>query len=240
VETDIPIYRRKSQKGFMMFGAGILGRSKKKYTLQAYGKLPLYSDYISVLADETGNKWRAWLLKAFGRDGMRIPAGRWPYAFCPSPGASIVVGLIEDSSDGIREFPFSMFAVYPPDRHGGWYNWDRLIVIWDQLDRLRSQLATVESVDACYHLLQARSIELSGRYSGITAGQDLTKNNTNPKKEIAYLSIQYDGIWPVLLGAPCLQSYQMHLLSDDQTVPGELLSNWDRLSQENMSDLTKG
>jgi hypothetical protein len=224
-----------------MFGSGILRGSEKKYTLQAYGKLPLYSDYISVLADDTGNKWRVWLLKTFGRDGMRLPAGRWPYAFCPSPGASIVVGLIEDSSDGIREFPFSLFAVYPPDRQNGWYNWDRLIMIWDQLDRLRSQLTEVESIDACYHLLQARSIELSDGYVGKkTTGQGPVKNNINPKEEIGYLSIQYDGIWPLLLGAPGLQSYQMHLLSDDQTEPGEILSNWDRLCQENMSDLTKG
>jgi len=200
---------------------------KDKYTVQAFGKLPLYSDYISVLINETANTWRTWLLNNFGRRGMSIPGGRWPIAFCPSPRSPLVVGLIEESSDGLREFPFSIFVVFPWDEQESWFRWDTLVKIWDRLDTLRSEVDKIETIDECYHLLRNRVLELD------LENEKKRLNEVNQKdRDEGYLCLDYSAQWPILLGAPGIKAYYMHLLADNECTHEVLVQNWDRLSRE--------
>jgi hypothetical protein len=94
---------------------GVFSKSGKggkwEFTLQAFGKLPLYMDYITVVRTPEARQWQNYLLQIAGAGGAKIPEGRWRFLYRAEETAPLVAGVIEQSSDGKREFPFSLFLV---------------------------------------------------------------------------------------------------------------------------------
>ena len=198
-----------------MFSKISVFNRQKKMTLQTFGKLPLYSDYLSFLTHKASNAWRQWLLEYFSRDGMRIPQGHWPFVFYPREGDELVVGLMEDSSDGIREFPFSLFVICPSQGQTGWFSWKMLNQVWGELSRIRDRLAQLGDVDACYGVLRAETLGIP----------------RNGLRESGYLRLDHIQNRPLLLGAPDLNARSLHQLSEAHTAPMQILNNWNQLSR---------
>jgi type VI secretion system ImpM family protein len=93
-----------------------------RYPLQAYGKLPIYKDFISVgLTDPTAKEFRQWLDRGFSRRWAvdeqyretEIPAHGFLLRLPESRG--YVAGALWGSSDegGLRKFPFTVFLSVP-------------------------------------------------------------------------------------------------------------------------------
>ena len=95
------------------------------YALHLYGKLPIYKDFISSGFTEEGSKdFRDWLGNGFSRrwslleeyKGTEIPLHTF---LLPLPGGKrSVAGVLWGSHDegGLRQFPFTLFAVVPQGR----------------------------------------------------------------------------------------------------------------------------
>ena len=93
-----------------------------RYPLQAYGKLPIYKDFISVgLTDPGAREFRQWIDKGYSYRWAENEAYRDtpipPYGFLlrlPESKAC-VAGMLWGSSDegGLRRFPFAVFLSFP-------------------------------------------------------------------------------------------------------------------------------
>jgi type VI secretion system ImpM family protein len=93
-----------------------------RFPLQAYGKLPIYKDFISIgLTDAGAREFRQWLDRGFSyrwaeneeyRD-TEIPAHGFLLRLPES--RSCVAGALWGSSDegGLRKFPFAVFLSFP-------------------------------------------------------------------------------------------------------------------------------
>jgi type VI secretion system ImpM family protein len=93
-----------------------------RFPLQAYGKLPIYKDFISIgLTDAGAREFRQWLDRGFSyrwaeneeyRD-TEIPAHGYLLRLPESK--SCVAGAVWGSSDegGLRKFPFAVFLSFP-------------------------------------------------------------------------------------------------------------------------------
>ena len=212
-----------------MFGMKSVFRVRKKYPLQAFGKLPLYSDYLSVLIHGESNRWRRWLLDHFSGDGMRIPQGQWPFVFYPFPGSNLVVGLVEDSSDGIREFPFSLFVICPPHGQEGWFPWESLVQTWNALSAFRSRLDHTGDVDACYRILRSESLRIQVKKNDKSF---FSMSRFKALENNGYLRLDQAGSQPVMLAAPNQSSRCLHMLAQGACPTKALLANWNRLTLE--------
>ena len=93
-----------------------------RFPLQAYGKLPIYKDFISIgLTDAGAREFRQWLDRGFSyrwaeneryRDTEIPPHG---FLLRLPESRSCVAGVLWGSSDegGLRKFPFSVFVSFP-------------------------------------------------------------------------------------------------------------------------------
>jgi hypothetical protein len=123
----------------------------KEIPVCSFGKLPIYQDYINIVPDAAGNAWKTWLLNSFGHDGIDIPPGVWPFCFRPAGMSEFLVGVIEPSSDGIRQFPFSLYVVWQDKK--GLRDWAGLHSLWDRLVSLRGELLSHQTVEEFYQVL---------------------------------------------------------------------------------------
>src|SRR5262245_1332620 len=93
-----------------------------RYPLNAYGKLPIYKDFISTgLTDVPAREFRSWLDKGFSHrwsvdENYRqteIPSHS--FLFRLPDGKGCVAGSLWGSSDqgGLRKFPFTLFVSFP-------------------------------------------------------------------------------------------------------------------------------
>ena len=93
-----------------------------RYPLQAYGKLPIYKDFISVgLTDPAAREFRQWIDRGYSYRWAENEAYREtpipPHGFLlrlPESKAC-VAGILWGSSDegGLRKFPFAVFLSFP-------------------------------------------------------------------------------------------------------------------------------
>jgi type VI secretion system ImpM family protein len=93
-----------------------------RFPLQAYGKLPIYKDFISIgLTDPGAREFRQWLDRGFSyrwaeneqyRDTEIPPHG---FLLRLPESRSCVAGVLWGSSDegGLRRFPFTVFVSFP-------------------------------------------------------------------------------------------------------------------------------
>jgi len=112
---------------------------KRKYTIQLFGKLPIYKDYISFIKNQEAIEWREWLIDTFTKD-ICLPDARWAFIYRSKSNSKILLGFISPSSDGSRLFPFSIFIAFKKDsivyRNMNipvFEIWERINSIWDEL-----------------------------------------------------------------------------------------------------------
>jgi type VI secretion system ImpM family protein len=97
----------------------------ESWPLLAFGKLPVYKDFISAgLTDDASREFRDWLSDGFSkiwsaRDDCRAAAIP-PHAFLLRLPASrkTAAGVLWGSTDqgGLRRFPFALFTILPPGK----------------------------------------------------------------------------------------------------------------------------
>lgn len=194
----------------------------KKNTLpvETYGKLPCYQDYISVVLTPEANQWRSWLLTAFAGETMP-PVGLWPFIYQPRKNARAVIGFIQASSDGRRQFPFSLFAVIAwnlgKDEQLGWAT---ACSVWAQLHPLHSQVVQCQDVRDLLSQLSRTTI-FPGTGSIPQTPPILT---ATPPQEA--------GDWPLLLVGEASQGWRLHLLQGGTKPETECLRTWHNLATQ--------
>ena len=135
---------------------GNIFTKKRKGTVECFGKLPFYRDFISVATTNEAVQWKNWLLNFAGKKYPPLPKGLWPFIFRSSSNSDVLVGLIEDSSDGIREFPFSIFCSVSKSKNV--FNQGTLDNIWAKLIELQNSIETVPTIDNLYTMLRGKVI----------------------------------------------------------------------------------
>ena len=195
-------------------------KRNKKFHLETYGKLPFYNDYISIITSSEATAWKNWLLNTFGTDGRNIPKGNWPFIFQFSKSSNLIVGLIEESSDGIRNFPFSLFSVYKAVRSSKPYNCESFIDLWKTLIEIRNHLASVPSIEDCYNLLRGKIITLPANknIAGSKGDEQQTVIFDNTVERPFLTVFKPDG----------KNNFQMLMTAD--TSPTGLIENWRHLA----------
>lgn len=172
--------------------------------MEAFGKLPFYQDYITLASSPEAMTWKTWLLQFAGREKHRVPSGKWPFLFQNAQKSKFLIGIIEDSTDGIREFPFSLFCVLPqkgihsaPD-------------IWQALTAIRSNLDDLVTIDTFYQRLRGKQIPLS------------VKDKTQRKFIVADTNLY----WPRLTVCPIGLHSQQHLSLTPRTEIDLFMRQW--------------
>jgi type VI secretion system ImpM family protein len=99
-----------------------------RYPFQAYGKLPIYKDFISVgLTDPAAREFRQWIDRGYSyrwaeneayRDTLIPPHG---FLLRLPESRACVAGILWGSSDegGLRKFPFAVFLSFPSGQPAG-------------------------------------------------------------------------------------------------------------------------
>lgn len=152
---------------------------ERAWPVECFGKLPCYQDYISLVITKGASPWRDWLLTNF-RHTILIPAGVWRFVFEPQKNGEPVVGLIQASSDGRREFPFSLFVVGNRKLSG---SLTALDAVWEELAALHWQLVASSHVQGIYSSCASRQVMLAAE---------------TIKKEDGSMPLPNTGLWPRL------------------------------------------
>jgi hypothetical protein len=122
------------------------------YTVEVFGKIPFYRDYLSTVQSKEGRQWKDWILSNYGRR-IQVPKKQSRFLFHYKKTGRVVVGIISDSSDGTREFPFSVFVILNRK------NVQRqCIQIWEQLDVIYQVAINSKNSDSFYKDLMAKSL----------------------------------------------------------------------------------
>jgi hypothetical protein len=185
-----------------------------QFTVETYGKLPFYKDYIAIVTSKSAMQWKAFLLDSFGQEGMKIPAGNWPFIYQNSPKSELIVGLIEDSSDGIRQFPFSFFVVCASGKGNIPFCSETVCGIWQQLLHIRGALGQVNDIAGCYGVIRGKNIQ-------VKVGD---KNYTGD------FVLDRDGDWPRLVVARSQNLHELFMIKDAYTSPHGFIGNWQSLA----------
>ena len=186
------------------------------YHVETYGKLPCYKDYISVITTAGAAQWRSWLLDSF-QGKIMPPEGVWPFIYQHKKNSDLVVGVIKASSDGLRQFPFTLFVVCSKGSHkGGLCSRPLAHSIWKELQDLHQQLIAAEDIQAFYARFYGKRISPSAEKNGIA---------TNDQE----FSCNRDGEWPQMLVAEKCDAKILHLVRDGKTSNEEFAQNWQRL-----------
>jgi hypothetical protein len=186
--------------------------------VETYGKLPCYKDFISVILTESAAQWRNWLLENFQGDFMP-PKGCWHFIYQDRKKSLPIVGLIHASSDGIRQFPFTLFTVCShKGRSGGLCSRPTAISIWRALDDLHQQLIGLEDIQAFYRWLSGQKI--------LASMQTIDAEEAN----LEFLDNQ-EGEWPRMLVAETSEAKKLHLVKDGRTTSDEFARNWLQVSE---------
>ena len=192
---------------------GNIFTKKRKGTVECFGKLPFYRDFISVATTNEAVQWKNWLLNFAGKKYPPLPKGLWPFIFRSSSNSDMLVGLIEDSSDGIREFPFSIFCT-ASNRKSLFYS-DTLRAIWENLKNVRENINEIDDINPLYSLLRGKVFT----YEDGTSATD-----TVPFSEI--LSARNNTSRPLLLITNDLPEQHWHLLYDSQGTIDFFIKEW--------------
>ena len=137
----------------------MLGIFKNKYTVEVYGKLPFYKDYISNVATPETNMWQEWLLKIFGQENTFIPEGIWHFLFSPAKNANLVTGIVMQGSDGLRSFPFSLFVSLGRPSIKKPLKWAELFAVKDSLNQIYETLYPLSDINTFYNTIAGASVE---------------------------------------------------------------------------------
>lgn len=189
---------------------------KTDYPVETYGKLPCYKDYISVIITEGAVQWRTWLLDSF-QGKVMPPEGKWHFIYQHRKEADPVVGVIQASSDGLRQFPFSLFTVCNRGSgRRGFCSRPMAVSIWQQLENMYQPLIRVADIQAFYAQLYGKKISA------------LMEKDINLATEFEF-SCNREGEWPLMLVAATSDAGVLHLVKDGKTTNEEFVRNWQGL-----------
>ena len=175
---------------------------------QAFGKLPFYRDYLRWVSSEAAESWRMWLVEKFSGDAA-LPPGKWPFIFQHHPGSALVIGLIEPGTDGIREFPFSLFVAADRALLKSRYFGGCVISIWHSLALIRDQIARHNDIDRFNRFIREQTVVVKKRESGpenrLHDAQMLLKT-TDRSEPVLMVFRNPDGEPGVILGCDCFNT----------------------------------
>jgi len=187
------------------------------HPVETYGKLPCYKDYISIVMTAGAAQWRTWLLESF-QGKIMPPPGIWHFIYQHQKNADPVVGVITASSDGIRQFPFTLFTVCGRGTgQDGLCSRATAILIWQELEGLYRQLVGAADINDFYAQLQGKKISPAGELDPQTAGD----------REFSGI---HGGEWPRMLVAGARDTGILHLIQDGKTSNEEFAHNWYQVS----------
>jgi len=182
----------------------------RAWPVECFGKLPCYQDYVSLVTSRGATRWRDWLLSTY-RGETLPPEGVWRFVFESQQHGEPVVGLIQASSDGRREFPFSLFVVGDPRllRSPA-----ALTAVWEELAALHWQLIAVPDIQGIYTCCAGRKVSLDPAAVSEKEAQTLRPDS---------------GRWPRLLVAAPGNGGALQLLWQAGMEPAALDRNWQAL-----------
>lgn len=137
----------------------MIGIFKNQYTVEVYGKLPFYKDYISNVATPETNMWQEWLLKIFGQENTFIPKGIWHFLFSPAKNVNLVTGIVMQGSDGLRNFPFSLFVSLGKPSIKNPLKWAELFAVKDSLNQIYGILYPLSDINTFYNTIAGVRVE---------------------------------------------------------------------------------
>ncbi len=200
-------------------------KKPKVYDVQVYGKLPFYKDYITVVNLNESVEWRDWMLNVFNDKDAIIPEGLWGFLFQHTGNSAPVAGIIEQSSDGIREFPFSLFAVLEKMRLKDKDIWISINHIIENMNNVRSSLKNVNKIEVCYQKLAGQCVTIDEDSINIrTAENDQTD-------DLISLLPENDSKWPIFFIIPELIG-NVKMVSDSHTSGTEMMEKWKQLQNK--------
>lgn len=200
---------------------------KTDYPVETFGKLPCYKDYISVVITEGAVQWRTWLIDSF-QGKIMPPEGKWHFIYQHRKDADPVVGVIQASSDGLRQFPFSLFTVCNRGRgKGGLCSRPMAVSIWQQLEDMYQPLIGVGDIQAFYTQLYGKKVSPPMEKDG------------NSANELEF-SRDREGEWPQMLVTETRDTGLLHLVKDGRTTDEEFARNWQGLIGTNAAMQTPG
>lgn len=125
--------------------------------VQAFGKLPFYKDYLRWISSPASEDWRSWLVANYP-EKVQLSEGMRPFIFFPANEARIVVGQMEPSNDGIRDFPFSLFIVLERGIQKSKL-FDKIIpCIWNSIGKSRNEIINCKDVEQFNHLIRKKIV----------------------------------------------------------------------------------
>jgi len=131
-------------------------KAKKIFNVEAYGKLPIYNDYIDTVFEQESVLWSRYLQNTFD-NRQRLPDGLWPFIYLSSIKSNAVVGIIEQSSDGSRQFPFCVFTV---QKNFHVKEGIGIIEIWKELECIRTQIKKINDINNFYEIVQGKTFHI--------------------------------------------------------------------------------
>jgi len=149
---------------------------KYKLHLQAYGKLPFYRDYVSIIFFREAIVWRNWMLDHLDQNKM-ISKEPKPFVFVHSIKSKIIAGIIKQSSDGKRQFPFSVFIVCKPKK----LELFGLNQILSQLDIRFNSLMSIRNINNCIKFIKNNPLVLKNKKSNKELGCYEPSQLSDPK-----------------------------------------------------------
>jgi len=198
-------------------------RKKKALSIQGFGKLPFYKDYISMVSAPEALRWRDWLLERFGKKKWRMPLGKWPFVFQSSPQTSMIIGIMESGTDGIREFPFSLFLVFDDDGIRGQTHWKTMITIWENLKNIRNDMNEAKDIDSFYASLRSQFIPMHSKR------KKEAEDNVEKKPDFFELFSDPDKSWPVFVIISDILK-QKFIIHHGDEMADDFLVNWEGLN----------
>jgi len=192
----------------------------KKLIIQVFGKKYFYNDYISIISTKDALMWREWLIKTFHKKDI-IPDGKWFFLYQESRYSSYVIGIIENSSDGSRVFPFSLFIVckrYPSD----------IIFLWDELCNIWEEQKKFSSYDSIYNYLRTQTI-----FQGLK--ENIPKSNaqlTNKEQMKSFFS-KRTFLYPKLFVSKGIMSSNF-FIADKNFSKEDIFKMWKELNHEHL------
>lgn len=198
----------------------MLGIFKNEYMIEAYGKLPFYKDYISVITSTEASLWQEWLLRIFGQKNTLIPKGVWHFLFFPAKGAHLITGIIMQASDGIRNFPFSLFVTLSRSTIKNQLKWAELFAIKDDLIKIYKEVYEASDIQNCYATLSGLTLEtrnkkIKAMYLDSVGFPDLKPFNNGQDYEFPNFSI--------------ISRNSITCLSRGNSYGNEIVSEWRKL-----------
>lgn len=139
--------------------------------LRAYGKLPIYKDYILLGCEpEPATEFKRWLDVAFGLriaslgdKNIRPESPKRLLWMLPETGQAAVASLWPSSDEGgLRKFPFSFFATVPKSALGAASIAERLphlLGVWQALEAQYGQSNSASDIGEFYEQFSERSMQ---------------------------------------------------------------------------------